>query len=149
LLLKRIRQSQDLHTSADLALALSVWEPKAALEPLAQQRNRLANKDRWYGFVKVVERCCELGETKPALDDYVAFIRTATPDWLGDGGVPEYLFYLLLDHLDHPGMAQAAEHLFGDRKSPWLPLVQTDPKYNGVSRVPKLIPTVMLREPFF
>ncbi|MFL5240855.1 MAG: hypothetical protein ACJ8FY_01990 [Gemmataceae bacterium] len=138
LLLKRMNQTENVHISADLALTLAVWEPKASIDPLLMQMKRLREGEHWYGYTLLIDRICELGDQK-GLNDYVVFINKATLKMLGDS--PIDLFSPMVDHLDHPGMAQAAENLFGNEKSPWLPLMQLDPERSGVSRVPQLIPT--------
>jgi hypothetical protein len=144
---KRIEQSEAWN-AADPALMLAEWEPKAALETLAELTKRLRQQDEDYRFLQVIQKRHELGDRK-ALDDYVAFIRAAHPKMLFDGH--SNLFGPMADHPDHPGMAKAAEELFADEKSPWLPLLQervADEKRKN-SPVYVLIPTPLLRLPAF
>jgi len=123
--------SYDLGTACEIALRLAVWDPKAAA-PVATRLVRLcrtvneysgAGTRRWGGeqplgahlakLTLVRERAGEAG----ALEDYAAWLRTATPQSLG---------YSLTDCLQpltafptNPAMQTLAEGLFGKANSPW------------------------------
>ncbi|MBO0697487.1 MAG: hypothetical protein J2P46_03770 [Zavarzinella sp.] len=148
LLLKRMGQCEP-RLSAELALTLAAWEPGAALKPLAEQMKRLREKESYYGYVRLVECRCELGDMK-AMDDYADFIGSATTETLDkayeERGFPN-LFHPMADYPNHPGVVAAAEKLFGDPKSPWLPLVRS--RGAQTDRVHELIPTNLLRLPAF
>ena len=62
-----------------------------------------------------------VGDRK-SLDDYANWVRQFTPDqWELYTDFP--FFWPLYEHPDHPAVAAAAEWLFNDSRSPWVPLV--------------------------
>ena len=156
LLLKRIKQTDGTvigvpgggtrAPAPDFALALAKWEPKTALEPLAEQAKRLKDAAEWNDYVQVIETRVKLGDRK-ALDEYIALIGTTHPNKF-HGVNAATLFGPMIDHLDHPGVVKAAEELFADDKSPWLPLLQKGSDILSACPV-DLIPSRLLRQPTF
>ena len=133
-----------------MALALAAWEPKAALKSLAEQMPRMREKKDWPGYLQALEVRCQLGDSR-ALDDYLTFIRKATPDKIDDRseGFNPAWFQPMADHPDHPGMAAAAEKLFGQEKSPWLPLIRQDPDQPQVTCLIEKLPIALVRQPAY
>jgi hypothetical protein len=84
------------------------------------------------------------------LDDYVELLRNATKESLGGKEVPG-LISPMMDHPNHPKMDLAAERLFGDSKSPWLPLIAKPPSgdFGWGLRGYELVTTRLLRLPAF
>ncbi len=150
LMLLRLEQCKETEVAADLAEALARWEPKAALlEPLVRRSNQLrAEPKSGHQFAWLVQKRCELGD-RTALDDYVAWVGLATPKILDGIGRYSQHFDPMGRYPTHPGMAAAAEHLFGDEKSPWLPLFQHGERGSSCEQIPELIATNLLRQPVF
>lgn len=140
LLLKRIKQCDYIDASASLVLMLARWEPSASLQHLTELTKQLLEKRKWFEYIGVVERRCELHNTE-ALDDYADFIGSATPDMWH----LSVLFRPMMVHPEHPGMVKAAEKLFGNPNSPWLPIVQEVQPPQLLSNVTQLIPTGLLQ----
>jgi hypothetical protein len=151
LILKRIEHCDDDDTVTGLLRSLSEWEPKAAGAPLAEHMLRLRDNQDWQLYIGVISTRCELGDYQ-ALDDYVAWIRTAHPDVLDrDRSLRGYqrIFAPMLSYPNHPGMAEAAAALFESEKSPWLPLVGDREQDYRRSNITQLITNSLLRQPSF
>ncbi len=139
LLLHRIDQAAD--PRAVLIAVLAQWEPQAAVEPLARQMIQMRREKQWDAYVRCVTVRSKLGDLK-ALDEYVLWVATVTPQL--ERGAHGDLFEPMALYPDHPGMAAAAETLFGNEKSPWLPLAG-----NPEWQLHQLIATNLLRLPAF
>ncbi len=141
LLLRRIDQSEG-RSHDELIAALRAWEPQAARGPLARHMIRLRQAGNWDAYGWCVAARGELGD-RTALDEYVAWVASLTPQLPGD--LRNGPFAPMERYPNHPGMAAAAETLFGNEKSPWLPLIGN--RHNP--RVHELIATDLLRLPAF
>ena len=160
LLLKRVEQTDGevvhepvfgdtrMPQSVALALMLAEWEPKAALEPLAAQTKRARDAGKWTKYTQMIEKRVQLGDRK-ALDEYATVITAAHPRMLRDWWSDKALFQPLGDHLDNPSLVKAAEALFADDNSPWLPLIHEGDRNSGAHGEFELIPTTLLRQPAF
>ena len=146
LILRRARQlermddpemlgGQGFAGACHMGSVLATWDEKASL-PLVKdlmkgclvrsnlwrnQENRssdpgdLASYLTRFTLVRV-----KLGDLE-ALDEYAVWLRTMTPKLLGSRTVAA--FQPLLEHPDHPALVSAANWLFTDPKSPWVPLL--------------------------
>lgn len=118
-----------------LASALSTWDEKASL-PLLQELSRQCREamERWqsqYGSPQpdrsLIIRLAEfttirarLGDAG-AFDDYADWLRTTTPKILEYN--TDAAFKPLVDNPNQPALAKAAQRLFADPASPWLPIL--------------------------
>jgi len=167
LVLKRIKQAEDPEITFDLVCALARWDAKTAQEPLAEQMQRLLEKAEGNGsgrerssfddhagerYVELVERRTKLGD-KRALDDYAAAISNATRTNFHQafplGAKGPYRFAPMADHADHPAIKKAAEKLFADHDSPWVPLGLEDTSNQNVLYTTQLVDSKLLRHEAF
>jgi hypothetical protein len=120
LIVKRIGQTDNPAWAAALALALRRWDEKAALPLMADLTTRCRDAAAWSSYHELIAARLEAGDRK-GLDDYVKWVRTLKPETL-EGGGESWVFRPMWLNPKHPGMAEAAERLFADKGSPWLPL---------------------------
>jgi len=115
-----------------LAGFLAAWDPKGALPTLKARVDRCAaivkasegQTSRPEGLEADIARLTLLrlkGDDPRALDDYAGWVRTVTPSGFS-GFFPVGMFEPMWKNPDHPAVAAAAGALFGDPKSPWVPL---------------------------
>jgi hypothetical protein len=119
LIRKRVGASREARVGADLALALHLWDEKAALPLMADLTPRCREAGEWYRYRDLIAARLAAGDRK-GLDDYVKWVRTAKPDTVEHFQELE-VFRLMWENPTHPGMAAAAESLFADKSSPWVP----------------------------
>ena len=126
-----------MNSAKDLALDLALWDPEAArptLSALALRcRDRVAGKlPERFGqqiaseaatLAQLTDARVQLGDPK-ALADYAEMLAHLKPKDLGHS--PETIFGPMVDHPDDPAIIKAAETLFLDPASPWLPLLGGD-----------------------
>ena len=118
-----------------MASALAFWDAKASLPVLKDlMKGCKARSDRWLdqdhpanfdrslasSMAEYTQIRVKLGDVA-ALDEYGAWLRTTTPKML-EYGVSDAM-KPLLDNPDQPALASAAQWLFNDPKSPWIPIV--------------------------
>jgi hypothetical protein len=114
-----------------MATFLADWDPKGAVPTLKARVARSAaifrasagRNQHDEGLASDVGRLTTLrlkaGDSS-ALDDYAAWVRTVRPpDY---GFFPVQMFEPMWRHPDHPAIAAAANSLFDDPGSPWVPL---------------------------
>jgi hypothetical protein len=146
LIVKRIGQINDVEEAAELALNLARWDQKAALPVLTDQMKRCA-KTRHRAVIDLTDARLEAGD-KAALDEYAEWILGVNLEGFDRHGsyVP---FGPMWNHPEHPSIRAAAEWLFNDPKSPWVPLLcerKTGPNYCDTR---ELLQTPLLRLPGF
>ncbi len=146
LMLRRARQLEpkqvsqperdpEFNAACHMALSLAAWDPQAALPLLRDlMKGCRARSDRWLAqedpqhanqqlasfMARFTEIRVKLGD-RGALDQYAAWLRTTTPKML-EYGIFDALAPVFA-HPDHPALASAAQWLFNDPKSPWVPLL--------------------------
>ena len=118
-----------------MAKIVATWDEQASL-PMLQDLSKKCRErsDRWVAqanpqnadqnlaasLARFTQVRVRLGDGE-ALDEYAGWLRTTTPKML------EYGTFLALQPLlaqpDHPALAAAAQWLFNDPKSPWVPLL--------------------------
>ena len=141
-----------------MASVLAQWDDRASLPLLRDlMKECRARSDRWLEqehpanfdrsiasyLAEFTQIRVKLGELA-ALDEYAAWLRTTTPTML------EYVIFDALKPLlaqpDQPALASAAEWLFTDGKSPWVPLLpeargQYTPPFQNLFASPLLVVT--------
>jgi hypothetical protein len=118
LLCKRIEQSRAQDTVLDLAGRLAAWDPAAARPVLAGLTGRVREKPDPRGYRQLISARLKIGD-KRALDDYADWLRTTPLSVMELDGFGE-TFRPMWENPDHPGMAAAAEALFGEDGT-WVP----------------------------
>jgi hypothetical protein len=139
----QIERTGDPQTTRDRGFAgacqmgaiLATWDERASLPLLKDlMKGCRARSDRWRAqenpqnadqglassLAKFTLIRVRLGDLE-ALDEYAAWLRTTSPKML-EYGTFEAL-QPLLTRPDHPALASAAQWLFNDPKSPWVPLL--------------------------
>ena len=126
-----------MDSAQGLGLDLALWDPEAArpaLSALVRRCNELiAGKiPERHGsqasseaatVANVTDARVQIGDPK-ALADYAEMLAHLKPKDLGHS--PETIFEPMVDHPDDPAIVKAAETLFLDPASPWLPLLGGD-----------------------
>jgi hypothetical protein len=143
LIVKRAGEVSKVSPAADLALALRCWDEKAALPLLADLTPRCREAGEWYRYQELIAARRRAGDHK-GLDDYVKRARALKPDMLKRHDESD-VFRPMWENPKYPGMAEAAEWLFTDRSSPWVPLIQGEgTKDRLVVRSPGLLASPLL-----
>jgi hypothetical protein len=149
LMLKRAGEVRDRGLAAGLALCLAKWDEKAALPVLAAQMRRCREAGQWSAYLQLVRVLVDVGDKK-ALDDYVAWVPSVTPEMVGSDEYEIALFFQWMWlHPNHPGMAKAAERLFANRNSPWVPLIVEQKGGRAICPAVGFLETAAVRLPSF
>jgi hypothetical protein len=127
---------QEFARACQMGSILSSWEKKSSLPILKDlmqkcrarsdyqlaQADDTRNADRTYAsyLAKFTELRVEIGDLE-VLDEYASWLRTTTPKMLEYARLDAW--QPLLVHADHPALASAAQWLFNDPKSPWVPIL--------------------------
>jgi hypothetical protein len=130
LMVKRIGQVKDGGEAARLAMKLLEWDAPATKPLLAGVTTRCRESQSWYRYQELIFERALAGDTG-GLDDYVKWVRSVTPEIIGHREAWVY-FQLMWNYPNHPGMAEAAEWLFTNNSSPWVPLLRVDKEGRGV-----------------
>ena len=137
-----------------MANFLARWDPKGALPTLKARVARCASivkasegkTSRPDGLEAAIARMTLLRQDAGdpgALDDYAGWVRTVTPS--GFSFFPVEMFEPTWRNADHPTIASAAEALFDDPKSPWVPLFRPRERgWNGDAFKAGLVTSPML-----
>jgi len=135
---------------------LASWDAKASLFLLRDlMKECRARSDRWLdqenpqnadqnlasSLARFTEIRVRFGDLQ-ALDEYAAWLRTTTPKMLEYGTFQA--LRPLLAHPDHPALASAAQWLFNDPKSPWIPRLpeargQQSPHFQNLFASPLIV----------
>ena len=127
--------SQGFGAACQMGSILATWDDRASL-PLLEDlmKECRARSDRWLeqenpqsadqglasSLAEFTEVRVRLGDLQ-ALDEYASWLRTTTPRMLEYGTFQA--LRPLLTHRAHPALTSAAQWLFNDPKSPWVPLL--------------------------
>jgi len=167
LMLRRARQMERMNDSptwrdqrfadaCQMGSILATWDARASLPLLRDlMRGCRTRSDHWLdqenpqnadqnlasslaGFTEIRVR---LGDLQ-ALDQYADWLRTTTPKMLEYGTFTG--LRPLLAHPSHPALAAAAQWLFNDPKSPWVPLLseargQQSPHFQNLFASPLIV----------
>jgi hypothetical protein len=125
LLTRRISQVSDPDKAAQLGLSLNEWDRATARPILPALMKRCREEKDWTRFVHLTLARAEAGDRK-ALDEYAEWAKTLMPDTAGDS-LSFLAFAPMSRYPDHPAIAKAAEWLFGNKASPWVPLLREHP----------------------
>ena len=123
-----------LHAACTLALDLAHWDPEAARPVLASMARRCRREttgetqshlhytaDALGAYLaQLTDARAQLGDAG-ALDEYAGWLRSLDPEKFPNHGNLGSIFGPMEDYPDHPSIASAAEWLFNDPASPWLP----------------------------
>lgn len=144
---------QNLNAATNFALALLAWDGQAALPQVRSFQNLLKSRyeaanspsdvyNRSYLRSMMVSLYLKRFEVKDktAFVEYAEWLGSIRPEEAGEGII--YLFTPMWRYANHPVIAQAAERMFAQAGSPWLPLIDGERResfYRG-----KLLETPML-----
>lgn len=158
LLVKRMKalqadeQPQTFFDACNLAMALATWDGKAHLDDLRAFMD--AAKSHWTAdhaterlvtpLVSLYERRIELGDAQAAAD-YVDWVENALPPLQELSFARPKVLEPIWRYPDNPVLAGAAEKIFTDPKSPWLPLV----RFNDPVDLSQLFQTPLFGVPAF
>ena len=148
----------DLSALRQIASALAAWDAAAAVPVLREATRssrerfaRLGDQQRSrarslaLSIADFTEARIRAGDGE-AIPEYAAWVRGVTPRQL-DLEAPQ-VFRLIADHAGDPILAEAADFLFRDPRSPWVPLVGRA-KGEPVVPAPMLIESPLLDVPAF
>jgi hypothetical protein len=131
-LAERESSHEDLLAACAITTTLSRWDPPASLPVVNKMMDRAIEQfailskssSTQRPLVQIIVRFTlirtQAGD-REALDDYAAWIRTTTPESVGEDARLEAFEPMWIER-DHPSIAEASRALFADPKSPWLPL---------------------------
>jgi len=108
------------------------------------QMKRCRQAGNWQAYVQLVRALAEAGD-RTALDDYARWVPNTNPTMVRNDHDVASLLQILWLYRDHPGMEAAAERLFDNPQSPWLPLLRLREGHFPVSGVFGLTGTSALR----
>jgi hypothetical protein len=120
LLARQALRCEEPGVAASIARCLVRWDPAAARPVLPEVMKRCSEDDDYTReYLDLVMARAALGD-RAALDDYAAWVRrlptTATFNpWVCYGFEP------MARYADHPSVAAAADWMFNDPKSTWVP----------------------------
>jgi hypothetical protein len=118
LFLKRIGQLKELDKRLDMTRDLTRWDAKAAVPVLTELAKGYHETGDISHYVELLEARVK-ADDQTALNEYVAWICTLNPSGLRSHAARP-CFRLMWLRRDHPGIAEAADALFADQRSPWV-----------------------------
>jgi len=144
-----LKPDSDPSPAGNLAKALAAWDPKgssadlhALTVALIARSGEQTQQSMGYVLGELFE-ARELYGDPGTLSDYAAWMRGLTPKVVVEAS-PEKIFQLLWRHADHPEIARAADRLFTDPKSPFVPLLCNRPNVSFSWSLSELIDSPLL-----